>query len=583
MMKGKRKISAIVFLTTMITVISVSGIPGFTREIRHADPEAFLTTYLRENIIIHTDRGRYIAGEQIWFSIITTAGEKGIISGMSSLAYIELLNPWNNPVFQGRFSLRDGLGEGNFLLPDTLRSGTYTIRAYTNHMKNFPAETYFMHDIQIHNAFSNLPYIEKVSHSALSLIHSDTAESVTFHRRAEIITDSLFVKRDNVKMKVIAGLPEICNLTISVVPYGSEETIQAITTPDTPAKPENEKYGYEVKGHWLSLKIRYREGSPTDSSRYLFRSVQGKVAEFSYAERDTSGTYSFLLPVDEIERNFIIQTEIAGKNMSLEVEPSFSWQIPPSKTFPVQLADSILSIFSQLSFNYQASRIYNIVNYRKKPRPENIQTKKRRFYGIPEMEIILSDYITLPTMQEVFFELLPGIIIRPVKSGYEMRITNPLTGVFYAEPPLVMIDGIIINDLNVLADLDPELVEKIEVVKTPYLTGNLILHGIVNVITKTGDFSAVSMPEYAVMLPYKVVEEVPTFMAPDYSSPETVMNRIPDLRNTLYWNPLVKTNAAGEAVLDFLTSDLPGKYLIVVNGISGSGEKVYVRKSFIVK
>ena len=186
-------------------------------------------------------------------------------------------------------------------------------------------------------------------------------------------------------------------------------------------------------------------------------------------------------------------------------------------------------------------------------------------------------------MQEVFFELLPGIIIRPVKSGYEMRITNPLTGVFYAEPPLVMIDGIIINDLNVLADLDPELVEKIEVVKTPYLTGNLILHGIVNVITKTGDFSAVSMPEYAVMLPYKVVEEVPTFMAPDYSSPETVMNRIPDLRNTLYWNPLVKTNAAGEAVLDFLTSDLPGKYLIVVNGISGSGEKVYVRKSFIVK
>ena len=43
--------------------------------------------------------------------------------------------------------------------------------------------------------------------------------------------------------------------------------------------------------------------------------------------------------------------------------------------------------------------------------------KKRRFYGIPEMEIFLDDYIRLPVMQEVFFELLPGIILRSGKIG----------------------------------------------------------------------------------------------------------------------------------------------------------------------
>jgi hypothetical protein len=146
-----------------------------------------------------------------------------------------------------------------------------------------------------------------------------------------------------------------------------------------------------------------------------------------------------------------------------------------------------------------------------------------------------------------------------------------------------MIDGIIINDLNVLADLNPERVEKVEVVKTPCLTGDRILHGIVNVITKTGDFSDISMPEYAVMIPYKVVEEVPDFIAPDYSDPKVMISRTPDLRNTLYWNPLLKTDSSGKANLTFHTSDLPGNYIIYIHGISDSGKIVVVRKSFRVR
>jgi hypothetical protein len=61
------------------------------------------------------------------------------------------------------------------------------------------------------------------------------------------------------------------------------------------------------------------------------------------------------------------------------------------------------------------------------------------------------------------------------------------------------------------------------------------------------------------------------------------MNRTPDLRNTLYWNPLLKTNSRGEADVEFMTSDLPGEYIIDVHGISGSGNTETIRKSFIVK
>jgi len=199
------------------------------------------------------------------------------------------------------------------------------------------------------------------------------------------------------------------------------------------------------------------------------------------------------------------------------------------------------------------------------------------------MEIILDDYISLPVMQEVFFELVPGIILRTKREGYEMKITNPLTGNFYEEPPLVMIDGVIINDLNFLAGLDPEKVERIEVVQTPYLIGDLILHGIVNVITRAGDFSDITIPEYAVVLPYRVIDDPYVFSPPDHNGEPAAMRRIPDLRNTLYWNPSVKTDKNGEADIEFFASDAEGVYTINIQGISADGEKISVNKKFRIK
>ena len=60
-------------------------------------------------------------------------------------------------------------------------------------------------------------------------------------------------------------------------------------------------------------------------------------------------------------------------------------------------------------------------------------------------------------------------------------------------------------------------------------------------------------------------------------------SRTPDLRNTLYWNPSVKTNSNGKAEIEFWTSDLPGIYTINIQGIAGTGEKISLYKSFTVR
>lgn len=563
----------------------------------------FLTSAFRteaqqsEAIFLHIDRDKYISGEEIWFSIYVTDCKNKTLSPLSVLAYVELLNPWNMPVIQARLKISEGRGEGNFTLPDSISSGTYTVRAYTNHMKNFLPDNCFMQDIDVVNPFSNNGFRRKLTqgNTINSVRNDDDSGKVSV---ISLTADTLFGRREKVDIRLgksygnkeqttdyqisISVIPAEVNNNLydinEFLPDFQENNLQYHSGINTPSK-----YNFESNGHFLSGKVKYRQSNVTDSSDYLYMSIQGKVAEFSYAETDSAGRFTFILPVDDKHRNLILQPQFANNNMILEIDPSFSWSLPSFKSIKDTLSASTLDLFSELSFNYQTAKIYGI-NPGKDPNiNEDRNLKKRRFYGIPEMEIKLNEYIKLPTMQEVFYELVTGVIIRQKKSGYEMRITNPLTGIYYDDSPLVMIDGVIINDLTVLMNLDPETVEKIEVVKTPYLIGELILHGIVNVLTEEGDFSNITMPEYAVILPYQVIENTSVISLPEYSDDKIRLSRMPDLRNTLYWNPSVKSDKNGEIELSFWTSDLPGTYVIAIQGISVSGEIISLHKTFRVR
>jgi len=539
-----------------------------------------------EKIGLHTDRNIYIAGEVLWFSIYNINEETGRLTPVSLIAYVELLNPWNVPVVQLRIKLTEGRGNGSFQIPDTLSTGDFTLRAYTNRMRDNLSDGCAMKNIGIFNAVRAKTYIRRNRTSGLLRINSQK-NICNLHRDVIILADTAYDPRKKVAVKILAektGLPasRYIDLSVSVVPASVADTSFEFTG-NQGSYASSSSGNSESEGHFLSLKIRNQDGSSTGRKNRLFMSVQGKVAAFRYAEMDSTGLYTFILPVDSRQRTFILQPEIPDNKMRLEIESSFSLVMPESGHYKDTLRGKEPVVFESLSFNHQVNRIYGITtrSVSEEAEPENIL--KRRFYGIPEMEVILNDYIKLPDMTEVFFELVPGIILREGRNGYEMKITNPLTGTFYEEPPLVMIDGVILNDLNVLVNLDPELVEKIEVVKTPYLTGDLILHGIVNVITISGDFSKVTIPDYAAIFPYRVVEPGFDFVAPSYEDEQIRTGRKPDLRNTLYWNPSLQTDANGKAEFEFWTPDVPGEYSITVHGISLSGEKITAAKSFIVK
>jgi hypothetical protein len=209
--------------------------------------------------------------------------------------------------------------------------------------------------------------------------------------------------------------------------------------------------------------------------------------------------------------------------------------------------------------------------------------KIKRFYGKPDQELIMKDYILLPVMQEVFFELLVGVFLKSKKSGYEITVANPENNKAYETPPGLFLDGVMVKDPSVINALDPEIVERIDVIRNKYYVGDFLFFGIVNVITKAADFSNATLPDYAIRLHYKAIDQTGSFLSPDYSSAEMKKSRIPDFRNTLYWNPAVKFDKDGKARVEFWTSDFASDFEINIQGISPEGKMYSIKKVITVK
>jgi hypothetical protein len=186
-------------------------------------------------------------------------------------------------------------------------------------------------------------------------------------------------------------------------------------------------------------------------------------------------------------------------------------------------------------------------------------------------------------MQEVFFELLVGVFLKNKKSGYEITIPNPDNYKSYEMPPGLFIDGVMIKDAAKIASLDPENVEKIDIIREKYYVGDYLFFGIVNVITRSGDFSYATLPDNVIRMHYSAIDSTGSFLSPDYTSDELKRSRIPDFRNTLYWNPSVKPDQDGKARVEFWTSDFASDFVVNIQGFTPEGKMVSAKKIIKVR
>ena len=675
----------------------------------------------REEIFIHYDREEYIAGEDLWFNIYLIDRQSLKPSSASKIAYVEILNPENRPVLKKRIMIDNGFGPGQVVLPDTLSSGTYTIRAYTSWMKNFLPYNCFLTEIKIYNALSTKVFRRSVRsldkketvtdtlpvNSSLTLkvnnsnpdsleifVHTDekfrfenknqiylfiqthgvinhlsteklTGENTRIaiprmsllpginqitvfdskgpvfdrfiytppHEKQGIIlhsTDSCR-KRNKVTIEIKIGndssqISDLTNLSISVSPLTNSTEIMNLedylvlgtefgifpmnringrNITELPADIIDSlmltlksnwinwqtifssdiqiyKYPVEKENHYLTGRLLTSELQPVASGEILLMSTPGKEAAFQYTRTDKDGNFNFRIHIDEKIKDLIIQPDIGSKNQKIYVEPSFSDQYLPAEVYVDSISKPIQSLKSKPGINYLVQKNYGSSSSGERITPFIPLQKLKRFYGTPDFELIMKDFIQIGSMEEVFFELVPHVSMDYTNSVYQMTVVdafrNKLDGT-----PCVMIDGVILNDLSVIANLDPELVEKIDVIWEEYRVGEYLFNGIVNIISKMGDYRSISLPPDAIRLQYAVIDTVCSFVSPDYSLSEMKNSRVADYRNTLYWNPSIKADIEGNAKIEFWSADIKSDYLMNIQGITSEGKTISLRKILKVK
>jgi hypothetical protein len=336
----------------------------------------------------------------------------------------------------------------------------------------------------------------------------------------------------------------------------------------------------EKEDHILTGKLLTSDQHPVEAGKLILMSTPGKEATFQYARTDDKGNFNFHIHIDEDMKDLIFMPDDVGSGQKVILESSFSDQYLRHERPVDSLKASLGPEVSKLSVNHQVQKIYEISSQGSPLKQESQPVHRLRFYGKPDIELILSEYISLPVMSEIFFELLPDVSLKKRKSAYEIFITYRIEDTQVTTKPCLMIDGVVIKDPAMIANLDPELVEEIDVVKGKYLVGKYFFPGLINVITKTGDFTCVPLPEYMVRMKYRVTEPVTSFVSPDYSTPEMRESRIPDYRNTLYWDPSVKPAKDGKIRIEFWSSDNKSNYLI---SITKDGKIISMKKVLKVK
>lgn len=114
-----------------------------------------LLNFPQEKIYVQTDKAGYLSGERIWLRAHMVDALTHQPLYLSRYIYIELVNPLDDLV--KRIKIKpDSIGSyhGYINLDDDLAQGTYTIRAYTNYMRNMSEDYFFRKHVQVLDPFS---------------------------------------------------------------------------------------------------------------------------------------------------------------------------------------------------------------------------------------------------------------------------------------------------------------------------------------------------------------------------------------------------------------------------------------------
>ena len=151
-----------------------------------------VSVFPQEKLYTQTDRAEYVCGDTIWMRHHVVDALTGMPSQASRYVYVELLNPFGNPV--RRYMMRqddNGIIYGCAVTSPDMPSGQYTLRAYTKYMINTTPDYLFQRQLRLRNVMeSSVKITSKLNNGTLHISFVAPKTGKAIHSEIKVTSEA---------------------------------------------------------------------------------------------------------------------------------------------------------------------------------------------------------------------------------------------------------------------------------------------------------------------------------------------------------------------------------------------------------
>jgi hypothetical protein len=298
--------------------------------------------------------------------------------------------------------------------------------------------------------------------------------------------------------------------------------------------------------------------------------ISDSLGRVHFLVNDVYGTPGIILQMAAEDSNYRVELEEPfSKNNNGSTFPSFEKPLTKSSTFLEQ------NIALQVRQNYTGKSLNKFYN----PSADTLP-----FFRYANATYLLDQYTRFTTMEEIFREYVPYVAVRKHNGQFNLPMYNDAHDDFsFNIDPLILVDGVPVFNTNKLMAYDPLKVRKIDLVTTDYFIGPSAFSGIISLTTYNGNIDGFELDPKTMVIDYESLQLKREFYAPAYETLAQRNTHLPDFRYLLHWAPNISIDKTGKTATSFFSSDVKGKFIAIVQGISSEGLPCKAITEFEVK
>ncbi|WP_162817988.1 hypothetical protein U0035_01035 [Niabella yanshanensis] len=339
------------------------------------------------------------------------------------------------------------------------------------------------------------------------------------------------------------------------------------------------EYLPELRGHILTATvIDSMSGSPVSGAK-TFISAPSFITIFKPALSDSLGRIKAEFANFYGNQSVVAKSKTNGTTIKINnpFADVFADSFLPHLQRPVNYPNTIL----KQSINAQVQSVYyndSLYQFYLPPFADS-----SAFFGKADFNYQLDNYTRFRTVEEVLREYVSLVNVRRRRDEVSLQVINPEQKQMLANPPLNLLDGVPVSDFSKFFEVDPLTIRSLDLVAKRYVLGSEVFDAILSwksydpVVAKHPVESGETKVDYEGLLLHR------KFYSPIYSTLSHSEANLPDFRNLLQWQPDINLKGGVSSKVAFYTSDLKGRYAIIVQGISSKGLPVIKTGHFEVK